>query len=348
MALDELLATSDFVSLHAPLNDQSRHLIDAAALARMKPTAVLVNTARGALVDEAALVEALRSGAIAAAGLDVFEDEPRLAPGLAELDNVVVLPHIGSATTATRGGHGRAGLRQHRGRAVRRPAADAAQSGGAAMSDTTGPATAEQRGVLARLGAATLGESGGRAMRARIRPMWPGAHVVGEAVPVRCAPGDNLAIHVATATASPRPGAGGARSRAIRSWATGARCSPPRRRPAASPGWSSMVACGTWPRWPVEPSPCSPPCSRCAARRRWRKAASASRWRWATSLVEAGDVIVGDGDGVTVVPGGSLAEVLAAGQAREAKEASMFTQLEAGATTIDLLGLDPSPIRQVD
>jgi glyoxylate reductase len=100
--LDELLATSDFVSLHAPLNDQSRRLIDAAALARMKSTAVLVNTARGALVDEVALVEALASGAIAAAGLDVFEDEPRLAPGLAQLDNVVVLPHIGSATTAAR------------------------------------------------------------------------------------------------------------------------------------------------------------------------------------------------------------------------------------------------------
>jgi glyoxylate reductase len=100
--LDELWATSDFVSLHAPLNDQSRHVIDAAALAAMKPTAVLINTARGPLVDEGALVEALRAGQIAAAGLDVYEDEPRLAPGLAELDNVVVLPHIGSATTATR------------------------------------------------------------------------------------------------------------------------------------------------------------------------------------------------------------------------------------------------------
>jgi glyoxylate reductase len=100
--LDELLATADFVTLHAPLNDESRHLIDAAALSRMKPTAVLVNTSRGALVDEAALVESLRAGAIAAAGLDVYEDEPRLAPGLADLDNVVLLPHIGSATTATR------------------------------------------------------------------------------------------------------------------------------------------------------------------------------------------------------------------------------------------------------
>jgi glyoxylate reductase len=103
VALDELLATSDIVSLHAPLNDDSRHLIDAAALARMKPSAVLVNTARGALVDEAALVEALREGRIAAAGLDVYEREPQLAEGLAELENVVLSPHVGSATTETRG-----------------------------------------------------------------------------------------------------------------------------------------------------------------------------------------------------------------------------------------------------
>jgi len=100
--LDELLRTSDFLSLHAPLNDVSRHLIDAAALARMKPTAVLVNTGRGPLIDEAALVDALRSGTIAAAGLDVYEDEPAVNPGLFELPNVVLVPHIGSATTAAR------------------------------------------------------------------------------------------------------------------------------------------------------------------------------------------------------------------------------------------------------
>lgn len=99
---DELLERSDFVSLHAPLNDDSRHLVDAAALARMKPSAILVNTARGPLVDEVALVAALRDGTIAAAGLDVFEHEPALAPGLADLPNTVLLPHIGSATRDTR------------------------------------------------------------------------------------------------------------------------------------------------------------------------------------------------------------------------------------------------------
>jgi len=101
--LDELFATADVVSLHAPLNDESRHVVDAAALARMKPTAVLVNTARGPLVDEAALVDALASGTIAAAGLDVYEGEPELAPGLRDLEQVVLLPHIGSATTEARG-----------------------------------------------------------------------------------------------------------------------------------------------------------------------------------------------------------------------------------------------------
>ena len=100
--LDELLATADVVSLHILLTPDTHHLIDAAALDRMKPTAILVNTARGPVVDEAALVEALRAGRIAAAGLDVFEREPALAEGLAELDNAVVLPHLGSATTEAR------------------------------------------------------------------------------------------------------------------------------------------------------------------------------------------------------------------------------------------------------
>ncbi len=96
------LSESDFVSLHTPLTPQTRHLIGAAELQRMKPTAVLINTARGPIVDEAALIEALRQGRIAAAGLDVYEHEPAVPTELAALDNVVCLPHLGSATRATR------------------------------------------------------------------------------------------------------------------------------------------------------------------------------------------------------------------------------------------------------
>lgn len=100
--LDELLARSDFVSLHVPLNARTRHLIGEAELRRMLPTAYLINTARGPVVDESALVRALAEGWIAGAALDVFEREPALAPGLAELPNVVLAPHIASASHATR------------------------------------------------------------------------------------------------------------------------------------------------------------------------------------------------------------------------------------------------------
>ncbi len=100
--LDELLATSDVVSIHCPYSELTHHLVDAAALARMRPTAYLVNTARGPIVDEAALVAALESGTIAGAALDVFEHEPAVHPGLIGLDNVVLIPHLGSATIETR------------------------------------------------------------------------------------------------------------------------------------------------------------------------------------------------------------------------------------------------------
>jgi glyoxylate reductase len=102
LSLDELLVTSDIVSLHVPLNDATRHLIDRRALARMKRSAYLVNTARGPVVDEAALVWALQEGLIAGAALDVYEDEPRVHEGLLRLENVLLVPHLGSATTETR------------------------------------------------------------------------------------------------------------------------------------------------------------------------------------------------------------------------------------------------------
>jgi glyoxylate reductase len=106
MPLDELLATADVVSLHLPLSEQTRHLIDGAALARIKPTAVLVNTSRGPIVDEAALVEALAAGQVAGAALDVFEREPEVHEGLLGLENVLLVPHLGSATHETRAAMG--------------------------------------------------------------------------------------------------------------------------------------------------------------------------------------------------------------------------------------------------
>jgi glyoxylate reductase len=102
-SLDELLGEADIVSLHVPLTPETRHLIGARELALMKPGSYLVNTARGPVMDEAALVEALRTGHLGGAGLDVYELEPQLAPGLAGLPNATLLPHLCSATVETRG-----------------------------------------------------------------------------------------------------------------------------------------------------------------------------------------------------------------------------------------------------
>jgi glyoxylate reductase len=100
--IDDLLRDSDYVTLHCPLTTETRHLIGKRELDLMKPTAILINTARGPLVDERALVSVLERGGIAGAGLDVYEEEPRISPGLLKLKNVVLLPHIGSATRVTR------------------------------------------------------------------------------------------------------------------------------------------------------------------------------------------------------------------------------------------------------
>jgi glyoxylate reductase len=100
--LDELLAEADFVSIHVALTPETTHLFGPEQFRRMKPTAVLVNTSRGPVIDEAALVDALRADELFAAGLDVFEREPEVHPGLRELDNATVIPHLGSATVETR------------------------------------------------------------------------------------------------------------------------------------------------------------------------------------------------------------------------------------------------------
>jgi glyoxylate reductase len=100
--LKALLQKADFISLHTPLTPRTRHLIGSRELAWMKSNAFLINTARGAVIDEQALLEALEQRRIAGAGLDVYENEPVLTPGLERLDNVVLLPHVGSATVETR------------------------------------------------------------------------------------------------------------------------------------------------------------------------------------------------------------------------------------------------------
>jgi glyoxylate reductase len=102
MPLDRLLATSDIVSLHCPLTPETRHLIDQTALARMKRSAYLINASRGPVVDEAALAWALKNRLIAGAGLDVYENEPAVLPELLALENVLLSPHLGSATSETR------------------------------------------------------------------------------------------------------------------------------------------------------------------------------------------------------------------------------------------------------
>src|SRR5438270_3924901 len=101
-SIDELLATSDIVSIHAPLTEETRHMIDSKALGTMKRGAFLVNTARGPIVDEEALCDALESGHLGGAALDVYELEPKVNPRLLSMGNVVLAPHIGSATLETR------------------------------------------------------------------------------------------------------------------------------------------------------------------------------------------------------------------------------------------------------
>ncbi|MGL1864192.1 MAG: D-glycerate dehydrogenase [Pseudodesulfovibrio sp.] len=102
VSFEDMLKQADFISIHTPLTPKTKHMFNASAFSQMKKTAYIVNTARGPVIKEGDLVTALKNGEIAGAGLDVFENEPKLAPGLAELDNAIVLPHIGSATISSR------------------------------------------------------------------------------------------------------------------------------------------------------------------------------------------------------------------------------------------------------
>ncbi len=102
VSFEEALRQSDFVSLHVAYNSETHHLLDEPQFALMKPTAFVINTSRGAVINEMALVRALQTKRIAGAALDVFEREPQLAPGLVDLENVVLAPHLGSATIGTR------------------------------------------------------------------------------------------------------------------------------------------------------------------------------------------------------------------------------------------------------
>jgi len=110
VAIDELLANADIISIHAPLMPETQHLIGAAELLRMKKGTLLINSARGPIVDEAALAAALQAGHLGGAALDVYENEPRVHPGLIGRDDVVLLPHLGSATRETRQAMGRLAL----------------------------------------------------------------------------------------------------------------------------------------------------------------------------------------------------------------------------------------------
>lgn len=195
--------------------------------------------------------------------------------------------------------------------------------------------------ALAALGAATLGESGGRAAHRRLRPAWPGARIAAPAFPVRCTPGDNLAVHVAV-TKAPR---GSALVVDVGQVADRGYWGEVLTTAAESAGIAGLVLDGgvrdvgalAGHKFPVFSSTVALP----GATK--DKPGTVGRPAWVGGvMVTAGDWVVADVDGVTFVPGDALDEVLEAGRAREAKEDGFFEALRAGATTVELLGLDAS------
>ena len=146
VSIDELLGQSDFISLHPALNDETRHMISTRQFALMKRTAFLINTSRGPIIDEPALARALAEGRIAGAGIDVYENEPKIERALLTMDNVVLTPHLGSAVMELREKHGACRGRQHRRDRRRHGAAELHQSGGVragGVTATTPPAKRE-------------------------------------------------------------------------------------------------------------------------------------------------------------------------------------------------------------
>jgi 4-hydroxy-4-methyl-2-oxoglutarate aldolase len=205
------------------------------------------------------------------------------------------------------------------------------------------PIPAETADALLGLGAATLGESGARRMRDRVRAAWPGARLAAPAYPVRCTTGDNLAVHVAVANA-PRGSAlvvDVGESRELGYWGEVLTTA------AEARGIAGLVIDGGVRDVDALQAHGFPAFSTTIALPGATKQLPGTVGRpvrVGDVDVEPGDWVVGDADGVVVVPGGALEDVLAAGKARAAKEDGFFARLREGATTVELLGLDPSPV----
>jgi 4-hydroxy-4-methyl-2-oxoglutarate aldolase len=201
--------------------------------------------------------------------------------------------------------------------------------------------------ALQELGAATLGESGARAMRARIRAVWPGARIAAPAYPVRCTPGDNLGIHVAVARAE----AGDALVVDVGDFRELGYWGEVLTTGAQARGIAGLIIDGGVRDVTEIQAHGFPVFSTMVALRgaaKTRPGTVRAPIQCGGVLVEPGDWVVGDADGVVVVPGATIADVINAGRVRAAKEAAMFRALWEGKTTVELLGLDPSPIQEGD